>query len=254
MGRIRALASLTPARIVEVRDRLPAGDTLSGKPAAAGTVKTYLAVLSKALTVAMTEWFWLDDNPCRRVPRPIEPRGRVRFLSGEERSRLLAACHTSREERLYPLVLLALATGARRGELLSLRWRDIDLARGVAFLHQTKNRERRSVPVTGEAFDVLKARAKVRRIDTDLVFANRDGRARFPQWPWTVALREAELEDFRFHDLRHTAASYLAMSGATLAELAEVLGHKTLAMVKRYAHLTEAHTRGVVERMTSRFL
>ena len=84
--------------------------------------------------------------------------------------------------------------------------------------------------------------------------ANPRGRAIFPRKPWEEALSAAEIEDFRFHDLRHSAASYLAMSGATLAEIAEVLGHKTLAMVKRYSHLTEQHTSKVVARMNERFL
>ena len=71
---------------------------------------------------------------------------------------------------------------------------------------------------------------------------------------WLNALEKAGIEDFRFHDLRHSTASYLAMNGATLAEIAEVLGHKTLAMVKRYSHLSEAHTAGVLERMNQKFL
>ncbi|MCP3959301.1 MAG: site-specific integrase [bacterium] len=254
LGADSKLAILTPARIVEARNQLSAGKTISGRPAGPATVNRFLAILSKALSMAAKEWFWIDDNPCRLVPRPREPRGRVRFLTEDERLRLLAACEASEERRLYPLVLLALATGARQGEMMTLCWRDVDLTRGTMVLHETKNHERRSVPVTGTALEVLRERSKVRRIDTDLVFANRYGKAPFPRQAWDRALREAGFEDFRFHDLRHTAASYLAMSGATVAEIAEVLGHKTLAMVMRYAHLTEGHTRGVLERMTSQYL
>ena len=108
--------------------------------------------------------------------------------------------------------------------------------------------------LAGPALAVLQELGKVRRIATDLVFAGRRGVAAFPQEAWDEARLAAKIEDFTFHDLRHTFASYLAMSGATLAELAEALGHKTLAMVKRYAHLSEAHTSGVVKRMTERFL
>jgi len=118
-------------------------------------------------------------------------------------------------------------------------------------LHDTKNGERRVVPVVGKALELLKDHAKVKRSDTSLLFPSKvdsqkpmDLRA-----PWKAALTKAGIEDFRFHDLRHSAASYLAMNGASLAEIAEVLGHKTLQMVKRYAHLSEAHTAGVVERM-----
>jgi len=90
--------------------------------------------------------------------------------------------------------------------------------------------------------------------EDQLIFAGARGKPRFP-WPaWREALAAAEIEDFRSHDLRHTAASYLAMSGATLAELAAILGHKTLAMVKRYTHLSGEHTSSVVERMNRQFL
>lgn len=103
--------------------------------------------------------------------------------------------------------------------------------------------------MTGYATELLQGMRKVRRLDTNLVFSNGVGRATFPRKAWGRAPRQAQIEDFRFHDLRHTAASYLAMSGATLAEIAEVLGHKTLAMVKRYSHLSEQHTIKVVARM-----
>ena len=112
-----------------------------------------------------------------------EPRGRVRFLSDEERDDLLAACRESKNPRLYPLVVLALSTGARRGELLSLRWGDLDWKRQVAVLLDTKNRERRALPITGHALEVLQGLAKVRRIDSDLIFANPAGKATFPRKP-----------------------------------------------------------------------
>jgi len=158
-----------------------------------------------------------------------------------------------REPRLYPMVVLALSTGMRQGEILKLRWRDIDFQRGLAVLHETKNQERRAVPISGLAMELLRERARVRRLDTDLVFASRRSTgARFPQKAWETALEGAGVEDFRWHDLRHSAATYLAESGATLAELAAVMGHKTLAMVKRYSHLTEQHTSGVVAKMNER--
>jgi integrase len=248
------LADVTPAVLVEARDDLAQGATFYGRQRSPATVNRYLNTLSHALTVASVEWEWFEENPLRRVRRLKEPRGRVRFLSDDERERLLEACRQSSEDRLFPLVVLALSTGARRGELLGLRWPDIDLERGQAVLHHTKNQERRAVPLTGLSLEMLKERSRLRRIDTDFVFANHAGRPTFPRKAWEEALIAAQLEDFRFHDLRHSAASYLAMSGATLAEIAEVLGHKTLAMVKRYAHLTDQHTSEVVARMNERFL
>src|ERR1700687_758539 len=250
----RRLVELSAADISECRSRLVRGGALSGKPASPATQTRYLAVIKHALGKARTEWQWIAENPAELVKSPREPRGRVRFLSDEERERLLTACQESREARLYPLVLMALGTGARQGELLRLRWRDIDLDRGTAIVHKTKNNERRALVLSGKVPTVLKDFSTVRRIDCDELFASRRGVGSFPDDAWHVALKRAEILEFRFHDLRHTFASYLAMSGATLAELAEALGHKTLAMVKRYDHLTEQHTSGVVNRMTQRFL
>jgi integrase len=147
-------------------------------------------------------------------------------------------------------VILALSTGARKGELLSLHWSDIDLKRGILTFRETKNGETRAVPVPGYALTVLTQHTKIRRFDTSLVFPNSTGEKPLDiRDAWEYAVERAGISDFRFHDLRHSAASYLAMGGASLAEIAEVLGHKTLQMTKRYTHLTESHIRGVVERM-----
>lgn len=273
-----ALADVTPPLLAEYRDRLAASPVASpvrrgeakAEPNARRTqspanVVRYLAALSHAFTVAVKEWGWVDDNPFRKVTKPKEPRGRVRFLSDDERVRLLAACKASTNPDLYPAVVLALSTGGRHMEIMGLRWPLVDLQRGVLRLEETKNGERRSLPLTGLALELMQARAKVRRLDTDLVFprskpvkpkslTERDSKPAKPvdlRAPWLAALKTAGIEDFRWHDLRHSAASYLAMNGATLAEIAEVLGHKTLAMVKRYAHLSTDHTAGVVARMNA---
>jgi integrase len=215
-------------------------------------VNQYLATLAHAFTVAVIAWQWLEASPMPAVRRLREPSGRVRFLSDAERPRLLAACQASHNRCLYPVVLLAVSTGARKMEILSLRWPDVDLKRGVLTFHQTKNRERRTVPLTGQALTLMQHHARVRRIDTPLVFPRADGLQPIDlRYAFRQALRAAGLVDFRFHDLRHSAASYLAMSGATLVDIAEVLGHKTLQMTKRYTHLTEAHTRRVVAQMNA---
>lgn len=250
----RVLADVTPALISENRTTLATEITVRNVKRAPGTVNRYLSSLGHVFAVAEREWGWIDQNPVRKVSKLKEPRGRVRFLSDDERQTLFEACRKSIDGRLYPLVVLALSTGARQGELLGLRWRDCYLTKGVAVLQHTKNEERRALPLACLALELLKGRSKVRRLDTDLVFANRSGRAVFPRKSWERALKAARIEDFRWHDLRHSAASYLAMNGATLAEIAEVLGHKTLAMVKRYSHLTESHTASVVARMNERFI
>jgi integrase len=251
------LADVTPALIGEARDKL-------GKKRGPSTVVRYLAALSHAFTIAVNEWGWVEENPLRKVRKPKEPRGRVRFLSDDEvqadgvkvegeRSRLLKACKDSENPYIYTIVVLALSTGMRQGEILNLRWQDVDLSNGRIVLHETKNDERRTVPLLGHALALLQEHAKVRRLDTDLLFPGRNPkRPIFIRAPWLKVVKAAGIEDLRFHDLRHSAASYLAMNGASLPEIAEVLGHKTLQMVKRYSHLSEAHTAGVVARMNAR--
>ena len=237
------MADVTPARLGACRDAL-------AQSRAPGTVNQYLRTLSHACSVAVNEWIWLETNPMRRVRLLPEPRGRVRFLTDAERPRLLAACQASSNRHLYPLVVLALSTGARKMELLNLTWPQVDIGRALMTLYETKNGEPRSIPLTGPAVEVIRAHAKVVRL-TPLVFPRQDGRRPVDvRYAWRQALKQAEIADFRFHDLRHSAASYLAMNGASLVEIADVLGHKTLSMVKRYTHLSEGHTRGVLDRMT----
>lgn len=244
------LARLTPARVAEVRDEL-------AETRAPATVNRYLAALSHACTVAEREWGWLAANPLRKVRRLKEPRGRVRFLSDDEREALLKAAKDGDHPQLYVIVLIAITTGARRGEILRLRWADVDLNAGRAVLHKTKNDERRSIALVPQVVAELKALRKVRHIDDDLIFrspATGSDSYFHIEKAWRSAREKAGLEDFRFHDLRHTAASYLAMNGATTAEIAAVLGHKTLAMVKRYAHLSDQHVHDVVERTAAKVL
>ena len=247
IGHLR-LSAVSPAVVTECRDELAEAHS-------AATVRRYLALLSHAFAVARREWQWIDFNPVEHVGKPKEPPGRVRFLLEEERQRLLEACMRSDNSDLYPVVLMALSTGARKSEILSLAWSAIDLSRHLVTFHYTKNADRRSVPIRGELDRILRQRAKLRRLDTALVFPRPDGLAPTDiRTAWKTALRRAAIHDFRFHDLRHSAASYLAMSGASLAEIAEILGHKTLAMVKRYAHLSDQHTAAVVSRMNEKFL
>tara|TARA_B100001750_G_C15447481_1_gene567028 strand:- start:39 stop:1124 length:1086 start_codon:yes stop_codon:yes gene_type:complete len=217
------------------------------------TVNRYVFALSKACTIAVSEWEWMDENPFLKIRKKSESRGRVRFLSDDERQHLLKACQNSSYKPLYTIVVIALSTGCRKSEIMNLKWRDIDFERQQFVLHITKNKERRVVPLRGHALDLIRNHKKIQRIDTDLVFPSIKGDKAYEiKKPWLAAIKEAKIKDFRFHDLRHSAASYLAMNGASLAEIAEVLGHKTLQMVKRYAHLSEAHTGSVVERMNEK--
>ncbi|APG28439.1 integrase [Syntrophotalea acetylenivorans] len=247
------LCDLTAAMITTCRDKLQAEVTYRKRKRSPSTVNRYLAALSHAFSIAIKEWEWISDNPVAKIRKPKEPQGRIRFLDKQEIQRLLNACHCQPNRFLYTAVALALSTGMRQGEILNLRWKDIDFNRKQLVLHKTKNKERRTVPLASMTQQVLRELAAESHPEHGLVFAEEkaDRPANFRK-SWEKALREADIRDFRFHDLRHTAASHMAMNKATVSEIAAVLGHKTFQMVKRYAHLSEAHTRSVVESMNER--
>lgn len=247
------LSDLSPALITQKRTKLLKTPVGKGKQRSPASANRYMSVLSHALNVAVREWEWLEDSPMRKISKLKEDNAIVRFLDDDERRRLLEACKDSALPVLYTIVVLAISTGARKMEIMGLRWKEVDLEKGVIRLIKTKNKEARVLPLKGHAADLVKELSKVRRLDTDLLFPG--GNPQTPieiSKPWYAAMKAAEIENFRFHDLRHTAASYLAMNGATLAEIADILGHKTLQMVKRYAHLSEPHTASVVEKMNEK--
>lgn len=248
------LAELTPAIIVECRDELLNRITSRGNKMLPSTVGQYMIALSHAFTIAVNEWQWLEDSPMRKVKKPTLPRGRVRFLDDTERAKLLKVCKESNNQYLYLCVILALSTGMRQAELMGLKWQDVNLKDGYLILHHTKNGERRRVPLSGLALELLNNYAKVRRLDTPLLFPAITNPLKPTELrtSFETALKRAEINDFHWHDLRHCTASYLAMNGASLAEIAEVLGHKTLAMVKRYAHLSDGHVSSVVASMNTK--
>jgi integrase len=247
------LSEVTASMIAEQRDILLRETTQRKQPRNPSTVVRYLAALSHAFSIAVKEWGWVEDSPIRKVSKPKEPRGRVRFLDDDERERLLLVCKESPNRCLHTIVILALSTGMRQAEILTLKWADVDLEKARVILQETKNGEIRQVAIAGHALQLIKELDKVRRLDTPFLFPGK-----FPKKPvkirsaWDNAVKKADIANLRFHDLRHSCASYLAMNGASLAEIAEVLGHKTLAMVKRYAHLSDTHTAGVVSRMNEK--
>ena len=248
------IADVTPSVIAASRDKLARTINSRGRIYAPASVNRHLAALSSVYTVAVREWGWAEDSPVAKVSKLREPQGRVRFLSEVERERLLEACRASSNPCLYPVVVLALSTGMRYGEIMRLTWSSVDLDNAKVVLHQTKNGDRRTVPLTGHALEVVQKLHLEKAEDSVMLFPSTKPSKRLLKHieiarSWCKAVAEAELEDFRFHDLRHSAASYLAMSGATLMELSEVLGHKSLQMTKRYSHLAENHTRQIVERM-----
>jgi len=268
----RLLLDVSPALIGEERDFLLDSENAWKQPHSPANVNRYLAALSTCFTSGVKEYGWIESNPVMKVKRAVEPKERVRFLSDDsvdksgkvvkgELTRLLEACRSSDRDELYPVVLLLLATGARREEVVGLRWSEVNLREGVITFVRTKSGKSRSIPISGEALQILKQRDKVRRLDTDLIFpaksiinrrrkqsdSDPERRSTDLRKAWTKALRDAEIEDFRMHDLRHTAASYLAMAGVDMRTIAEILGHSNVVVTQRYAHLTTEHLRGAID-------
>jgi integrase len=265
-----SLDTITPALISKQRDKLLSEDTQNFTTPSTGdpikdanrvkakrtgsTVNRYLASLSSCLNYGVKTLQWLERNPCEKIEKPKESKGRVRFLSDEERIVLLKACEAHKD--LYLAVVLALSTGARQSEVMTLRYSQIDFNRKVITLHVTKNGDKRALPLVGSAFTLLQERAKIRSLCDDRLFpptrlAKKSNNLDLRQ-PWHKALKAANIKDFRWHDLRHTAASYMAMSGVSLVEISKILGQRTMQMVSRYSHLSEGHIVSTGEKLAAR--
>lgn len=202
------------------------------------TVVKEIGSLRHLLDIAIKDWgIPLVSNVALLVRKPKQARGRDRRLVAGEEQRLLDACQCSKSTLLAPLVILALESGMRLGEMLSLEWKHIDLNRQTAYLSMTKNGEARVVPLSRRAVETL--RSIPRHIQCSRVFwawAKVDSFENI----WRRAVARAGIEDLRFHDLRHEATSRLFEKGLNVMEVASITGHKTLQMLKRYTHLRVA--------------
>ena len=220
--------------------------TRFGRKRSASTLNHELTMVKQLFNKAIA-WGLAGKNPAARVKKLAEPRGRTRFLSVEEAKRLLDAA----SRHLRPILICALETGMRRGEILSLRWSDIDMRNGTIYVGETKNGEPRHVPMSNR----LRATLAVlpRRLGTDYVFSGEPtiGKTGKPfiavRTSFKNACRKAGITGFRFHDLRHTAASHMTMAGVPLKTIGEILGHRTATMTERYSHLTPEHKKQAVE-------
>lgn len=205
------------------------------KPA---TVNRLLATLKHMFTKAV-EWDMVSEDvlkKIRKVKLTPENNRRLRFLSREE-SQILIDCSIS---HLKPIVIMALNTGMRLGEILKLKWDQVDLRHGYILLNDAKNNERREIPINSTLREVLEKLPIGLKIEH--VFTGDDGKPyNRVKSSFATALKRANILDFRFHDLRHTFASQLVMSGVDLTTVKELLGHKSISMTLRYAHLSPGH-------------
>ncbi|NHZ38585.1 site-specific integrase [Massilia aquatica] len=220
-----SMAKLSPAVVATYRDhRL--------KTVGAGTIIRELCILSSVISHARREWSLPISNPCELVRKPATPLGRSRLLSVDEEVKLLDELKPRgrRSPWMVPLVMLALETAMRRGELLGLRWEHIDLEKQTAFLPLTKNGTVRTVPLSKRAVAIL---ADLPRCVDGRVFQLTDMGM---EAAFRKGCARAEIVNLHFHDLRHTATSRLAEKLPNVIELAAVTGHQTIQMLKRYYH------------------
>jgi integrase len=240
------LVEITASRISEYKaKRLAAvrkigeGEVATERRLTSAAVNRPLALLRHLLRLAHEEWESIDRVPRIRLEK--EPQGRLRWLTQEEINRLLDAAARSRNKELRAAVIVALNTGLRRGELLGLTWERVDLSRGVIRLELTKSGRRREVPMNDDSYRAL--------VCIGPKAGGRVFKTRYIQTAYNNAVAAAKLDDVNFHTLRHTFASWAVMRGVTLKELQELLGHASLAMTMRYAHLAPEHLRTAVSRL-----
>jgi integrase len=235
------LRDITASKIASYKAHLLAAGSVRRKnadgthaPLGAASINRPLGVLRHLLRMAAQDWEALAKVPTIRLER--EPQGKIRWLEPDEEARLLGACAKSQNRHLLAIVTVALETGFRKGELLGLTWDRVDMARGIIRLEVTKSGKRREVPMRDKVYAVLAAMPKPRE---GRVWPNLYIRTAFEN-----AVENAKIEDFTLHSCRHHFASWFMMRGGSLLSLNRILGHATLAMTMRYAHLSPDHLRG----------
>ena len=205
------------------------------------SVNRCLATLSGLFKRAVKVWKWAKVNPVQDVQK-MKENERKRFLSESEKDKLLDACKASKCSDLYPLVILALSTGGRRSELTGLKWDHINTDRMEVIFYDTKNGSSRNLPLDEAVLHYLRYRKL------------QGAKKPFPTFPrkaWDNALERAGIKDFRFHDIRHTVASYMAMNGASDREIMAVGGWESPQMVGRYAHMRENFAKDAIKDVAS---
>jgi integrase len=253
-GQLTLLSNIRYAELETYRNHLRGKPTKAGKPRTPAAVNREIAALHHIFAKGV-EWDLMEANPFTRGKSLLmkENNKRLRFLSEKEIELLLAEC----PKHLRRIVSCALLTGMRRGEILSLSWDQI--RNGFIYLTKTKTNEAREIPVNEELARLFSEIRHDQPPGTKAVFTYRNGEVKLkgpePMRPRPVlsmmadeirdiktsfkaACRRSGIEDFRFHDLRHTFASHLVMRGASIKQVQELLGHRTLTMTLRYAHLS----------------
>ena len=230
----KCLHEITPQMVQRYRAERRRQKNYKGKLPSPAYINRELACL-KCMFSRAIEWEHANANPVKKVKFEKENNERVRFLEKDELEKLLNCS----DEAFKPALMLAVNTGMRLDEMQCLKWKVVDLQRGVITLKDTKNGETRQVPMNRTVRETLSVLPHNNR--EAYVFCKKDGNPYNFRSPFLRARKKADIKDFKFHDLRHTAASYLVMKGVDLNTVREILGHKSLEMTLRYSHLSPEH-------------
>ena len=251
------VAKLLASDISECKELLANEKIMKGKKEcnrANNTINKYIMCISAILTYAVKELEIIESNPCSKVKLMPKPNGRVRFLSEYEINKFKAACK-EHSDMLYIFSLLLLTTGARYSEVLNLKVESFDFKNDIVHYVDTKNGENRGGGLDKILVNLIKIYIKDNNIVRGYLFVNKKtGKLWYVRGLLLNAIEKAGLIDFHIHDNRHTTASYIAMSGGSLLDIAEILGHKSLTMARRYSHLTKKHTAAVLNNAVKGFL
>jgi len=237
-----------------------------------GKVRTGIAInreleLLRAVLNKAKEWGYLDQNPFNRFSKSImepEDHGRVRYLEQNEIQALLSVA----PEYLKNIIKAALLTGLRKGDLLGLKWEDVDLEKGILFFNEEKKRGRRQVKILNS--DMIELLMKIRKGKSEYIFNSpvpkKKGEKEYIAYPdpdgrplkdvarsFRTALKAAGIKDFHFHDLRHCSASLLAQRGVPLQVIQRHLGHSSISMTQRYSHLSDSALKEGIDKLNGLF-
>jgi integrase len=258
IGKLK-LSKITPALLYKIRRQIRFVPTTRGESRSPATVNRYMSALSAAFTYVIEENGWLKLNPVRQVKKLSENPPQVRFLDKEkELPKLMEACAKSSNPRLLPLFMTAICLGLRAGAILWLHRDEIDLQdRSIRIpAERSKNRKAFTLGIEDSLYPHIEYLVENCHPESGLLYpAETDPFKRMNyRTDWDAAIKLAEIKNYRFHDNRHTCGSYLAMSGYSLTDIAELLNHKTLEMAKRYSHVADEYRKKLSGKMQAEFI
>lgn len=256
----KKLCQIGPLDIENFKKKRKATPTRAGRERSDVAVNRELETLRHMLYKGI-EWGMLTENPFTKFRDSIlyaEDESRVRYLSEDELKKLFKALEEKPKEKkkspayLKDIIMAALLTGLRRGDLLNLKWSDVDLKKGIMFFNEQKKKAKRRIKVlNSDMIDLLKSTP---RGESEHIFNGPDGNPMLDiKRSFKTILKRAGIENFHFHDLRHTSASYMVMKGASLKSVQEHLGHTSLAMTQKYAHLSPEFQKSEIEKLSGVF-